>query len=275
MTNYKIINSEVVSLYNNSTFKSEITSQCLIWEKVELVDTIDNWFKVKQCDDYKGYIHKDCLVDLNSKHIELLSDKRKWFFVKDRLVEINLLNGNSKSFLSFGTLIPVIDKIDKSSCLILMPDNSKYIINSKSILSYSDNQTFNDLISIAKNNLGTPYFWGGRSGFGFDCSGFIQHLYKFIKIKLPRDCKEQVESEELYEVKSSYYPGDLIYFYKEGKVNHVGMFVNYHEFIHSSGSVKINSIDSDKYNFNKNFNEFDVKVFRIKETSFLKRLNNA
>ena len=34
-----------------------------------------------------------------------------------------------------------------------------------------------DLVSFSQKFLGLPYTWGGRSSFGYDCSGFVQMLY--------------------------------------------------------------------------------------------------
>ena len=48
MSEYKIINSEVVNLYSDNNFHSEVVTQGLLWENVEIINKVDNWFKIKQ-----------------------------------------------------------------------------------------------------------------------------------------------------------------------------------------------------------------------------------
>jgi hypothetical protein len=91
-----------------------------------------------------------------------------------------------------------------------------------------------DIIALSKKFLGLPYTWGGRSSFGFDCSGFVQMLYGKLGLLLPRDAKDQILDTRLMaveEIKEK----DLIFFGEsEGKITHVGMSIGGGEFIHAS-----------------------------------------
>ena len=140
MSNYKIINSEVVNLYKKGTFKSEIVSQGLIWEKVEVLDVKNNWCKIKQYDDYVSYIYKDFLIDSAVCFDNKLDHKSKWFFVKDRLIFVNYLENNvgqefaeNNKILSFGSLIPILEEYDENNYITLMPNGTKYIVNADSL----------------------------------------------------------------------------------------------------------------------------------------------
>ena len=54
--------------------------------------------------------------------------------------------------------------------------------------------TDNAIVDYAKQFLGTPYVWGGTSPDGFDCSGFVQYVYKQFGVNLPRVSFQQANA---------------------------------------------------------------------------------
>jgi len=48
-----------------------------------------------------------------------------------------------------------------------------------------------DIVAQAKKFLGTPYKWGGTGPLGFDCSGFVQYVYRQMGKDLPRLASQQ------------------------------------------------------------------------------------
>ncbi|TPN55961.1 MULTISPECIES: NlpC/P60 family protein [unclassified Mesorhizobium] len=51
-----------------------------------------------------------------------------------------------------------------------------------------------DYVSVAEMFLGTPYLWGGVSGFGIDCSGLVQLAMRMVGKNVLRDSDMQAAS---------------------------------------------------------------------------------
>ncbi|MCM3586962.1 LysM peptidoglycan-binding domain-containing protein [Mesobacillus maritimus] len=111
------------------------------------------------------------------------------------------------------------------------------------------------LISIAKSLLGTPYAWGGSSPSGFDCSGFIYYAYKQAGYDVSRTSAEGYFSRSYYVDKPAV--GDLVFFentYKRG-ISHVGIYLGNNQFIHAGNDkVEISSLNNSYYK--KHFDSF-------------------
>ncbi|MBC2728906.1 C40 family peptidase [Desulfosporosinus sp.] len=91
------------------------------------------------------------------------------------------------------------------------------------------------LLNFAANFLGTKYVWGGTSPSpGFDCSGYVQYVYRKSGISLSRTSEQQFKNGVSVK-KADLKPGDLVFFatYSSG-ASHVGIYVGNNTMIHSS-----------------------------------------
>jgi cell wall-associated NlpC family hydrolase len=82
---------------------------------------------------------------------------------------------------------------------------------------------------LAQRFIGVPYLWGGVSPFGFDCSGYVQRLFHYCGIQIPRDTAQQIGVGEKIEHIEELQFGDLIFFPR-----HVGLYLGEGVIIHSS-----------------------------------------
>lgn len=102
----------------------------------------------------------------------------------------------------------------------------------------------NNLIATAKNFIGLPYRFGGTSPTsGFDCSGFMQYVYKqTANINLPRTSGSMAQVGEKVS-RDSLQPGDMVFFsHSGGRISHVGMYIGEGRFIHAPSTGKTISI---------------------------------
>jgi cell wall-associated NlpC family hydrolase len=83
--------------------------------------------------------------------------------------------------------------------------------------------------------LGVPYAFGGTSAGGFDCSGYVQHVFAMMGLRLPRTADAQFYA--LQRVAGAPQPGDLVFFqtYTAGP-SHVGISLGGDRFVHASSS---------------------------------------
>ena len=91
-----------------------------------------------------------------------------------------------------------------------------------------------DMVQYAKQFVGNPYVWGGVSlTNGTDCSGFTMSIYKKYGISLPHHAASQAQLGTKIDI-SSAQPGDLIFYAKNGSINHVAMYIGNGQVIHAS-----------------------------------------
>jgi len=93
------------------------------------------------------------------------------------------------------------------------------------------------LIATSKQYLGVNYVFGGTTPSGFDCSGFVQHVFAKNGISLPRVSRDQFKVGTSISY-SNLKAGDLVFFSlaKNGVVDHEGIYVGNGQFINASSS---------------------------------------
>ncbi|MCM3743928.1 C40 family peptidase [Sporosarcina luteola] len=96
---------------------------------------------------------------------------------------------------------------------------------------------------------GIRYVYGGTSKSGFDCSGFVQFVFKQHGINLSRTSSGMYATGTKV-AKSDLTVGDLVFFNTGGKgVSHVGIYIGDGKFAHASSSkgVKVDKLNDPHY----------------------------
>ena len=91
------------------------------------------------------------------------------------------------------------------------------------------------IVQNARKYIGTPYCYGGEGMSCFDCSGFVNLVYKQAGVSLPRVSRDIYTLGQFVDL-SKAQPGDLVFFKKNGTINHVGIYIGNNHMIHASTS---------------------------------------
>ena len=126
------------------------------------------------------------------------------------------------------------------------------------------------IIQFTREAMAQPnhYAWGGTVAPNYDCSGLMQAAFAASGVWLPRDSYQQeafTKTIPLEEV----LPGDLIFFAKNQKVNHVALSLGDGYYIHSSGTqmgrngIGIDKLSNDGDQVSKAYYEIFWNVGRV------------
>lgn len=198
----------------------------------------------------KGEVQKkkDALDKQNEKLVALKADNESKLakLKEDKDKQAKLIDSLKEQEKQYASEIAAEQKKIADTMALI-----KKIRESATNLSPSRGQTpysTNGVVAFATNYLGVPYVWGGTSpNPGFDCSGFVQYVYRHFGISLPRVASSQATVGTTVD-KSNLQPGDLVFFKKPGReIHHVGIYVGNDSYIHAPQTrdvVKISVLSS-------------------------------
>tara|TARA_B110000908_G_scaffold172743_1_gene242637 strand:+ start:6955 stop:7491 length:537 start_codon:yes stop_codon:yes gene_type:complete len=128
-------------------------------------------------------------------------------------------------------------------------------IDSTDILDELLGQKSDAIIKYAKQFMGVPYVWGGMSPSGFDCSGFINYVFRGFGFSLTRTSYGLAELGTTVSLKELQ-PGDLMFFKARNlnskQVGHVALVVDTTDgvikFIHAARTgIRIDKFNNHSY----------------------------
>ncbi len=96
------------------------------------------------------------------------------------------------------------------------------------------------VVATGEDYIGVPYKWGGSTPAGFDCSGFVQYIYRDHGVSLPRTSRQMAHAGVAVPADvSRLREGDLMLFAGDGsRITHVAIYAGNNQIIHSSSSGK-------------------------------------
>jgi hypothetical protein len=272
-----LVNVSVSNIRFISSYDAEMISQALMGTPVKILKKDRGWFLVQTPDTYLGWVDSDAIETKSvSEYDSWKSSSRLFYTGKTGDIYSDLSELKVISDIVAGCIVEITGN-QKGMYEVKLPDGRRgFIPTNRAILL--DNLAVEaflnprNLVSTAESFMGIPYLWGGTSSKGFDCSGFIKTIYFLNGIILDRDASQQFQNGIRLRMRRESFPdslkkGDLLFFgssqHGRGRATHVGMYIGDTEFIHCSGMVRINSLDSTRANFSRFRRDSFLGVRRI------------
>lgn len=251
----------VAPVRSSAASSGEQVTQVLYGESFDALQIQKDWIRLRlHADGYIGWVSSIQVTLLAKNEFENYRSLPKVFVRRKLLPLLEKPHSHPLREAVFGSQLGVIGS-GGDFLKVKLPDGPLAYAD-KSGVSSSPVRKFSakKLLATARRFQGTSYVWGGRSANGFDCSGFVQTVFRLNGVELPRDTADQFSAGKFIGKKfERMRRGDLLFFSSNGdKINHVAIFLGQNkEFIHSSGFVGINSLDPRRKNFSKRlFSDF-------------------
>jgi gamma-D-glutamyl-L-lysine dipeptidyl-peptidase len=250
----ELINRPVVNVYLQPQEDTEVDSQAIYGSVVEVIAQGGGWSKIRMADGVEGWVLSSQLTTNpsyeSSDHLRPVKSLFAHIYrVTDTTPYPPLLA------IPYGSKVKLDETVDTGERWVSMEllSGEKAWIQRGDVDFSPRVKTLEEVLAFSKKFLGLPYTWGGTSSYGFDCSGFVQMLFREMGVQLPRNSREQARCSLFTSVaEEDLQPGDLVFFGKT-RITHVGLYLGNDEFIHCGVTelpmVMISNIKSGKYNF--------------------------
>ncbi|MBD9374310.1 C40 family peptidase [Rhizobium sp. ARZ01] len=217
------INAPVIGLRPRPDLTAGIDTELLYGETVRVLDRADGWAWVKaDFDGYVGYLPEAALLGADKVATHVITVPRTFAYTGADL------RTPAAFSLSLGSRISVIGESETRGTRYLTLESGQSVVANHCVPV--GQLIADDYVSVALRFLETPYLWGGRSGFGIDCSGLVQLSMMMTGRVVQRDSDMQASGLGTPIDRSDLRRGDLV-FWK----GHVAIMEDPETIVHANG----------------------------------------
>lgn len=212
----------VVALRPKPDRATGIDTELLLGEEVRVFERAEGWAWVQAVDDgYVGYLPEDALGPVVAA-THIVTVPRTFVYSGADL------RFPTRTALSMGSRLTIAGEAEtRGTRYLLLADGGALVAHH--LRPVSDPPAL-DYVLVAGLFLETPYLWGGKSGFGIDCSGLVQLAMRLAGHAAPRDSDMQASGLGMPIERKDLRRGDLV-FWK----GHVAIMEDEMTMIHANG----------------------------------------
>lgn len=221
----------------------KIGTELLYGETMQCVTQQGNWIEIiNDIDGYQGWVDADAVLPFHP------DDASELFFVitphTQCYAEPNI---KARDIMPLSFMSRLMCHPQQRENGFIAMENGQGWVPERAVVPVSEihtAQSKKDLcLASAVQFLNTPYVYGGRSGWGLDCSALVQLTLARVGISISRDTgpmKEHFADKAVD--KNNLAAGDIVFF-----PGHVGMMISDKDIIHAFGhtmQVQVDNIDT-------------------------------
>lgn len=227
------IGRPLVNMHTKPDEKAELESQLLYGSLCHVEKMEGRWALVSNEEHGKGWVEYPALIPCEKPYRAQAAVETIWTHLYESPSRVV---SPPKMTLFFETALELAGEEENRWSRVTLLDGSSGWVHTGDLRFSDKPRSHAEVVALAKRFIGIPYLWGGASTLGYDCSAFVQMLYRQMGVKLPRNSRDQavVEGWRSLEPGEKNQIGDLS-FLGLGKVTHVVFMLDATHCIQTAG----------------------------------------